>query len=124
MRSTCEIVADLKDGKEVPYEELKMACLVQSFVIWQYQQDVKHLAKGGIAAELTMKSWYSDPQKSSAANGISSAYWNAMQSDPEKFLSPQYIPGTPEWEKFHKISTNILNHVLKEREKKKNESLK
>lgn len=30
MRSTCEIIADLKDGKEVPYEELKMACLVQS----------------------------------------------------------------------------------------------
>ena len=24
MRATCEIIADLKDNKEVPYEELKM----------------------------------------------------------------------------------------------------
>ena len=29
MRSTCEIIADLKDGKEPTYEELKMACLVK-----------------------------------------------------------------------------------------------
>ena len=34
MRSTCEIIADVKDGKEVPYEELKMACLVQSSIIF------------------------------------------------------------------------------------------
>ena len=26
MRATCEIIADIKDGNEVPYEELKMAC--------------------------------------------------------------------------------------------------
>lgn len=26
MRATCEIIADIKDGKEVEYEELKMAC--------------------------------------------------------------------------------------------------
>ena len=50
MRATCEIVADLKDGKEVPYEELKMACLVQSSIIFFYQQDTKNLLKGGIAA--------------------------------------------------------------------------
>ena len=37
MRSTCEIVADIKDGKEVTYEELKMACLVQSYLLFQYQ---------------------------------------------------------------------------------------
>lgn len=27
MRAACEIVADLKDGKEVPYEELKNGLL-------------------------------------------------------------------------------------------------
>lgn len=37
MRATCEVIADLKDGKEVPYEELKMACLVQSSIIFFYQ---------------------------------------------------------------------------------------
>ena len=48
MRSTCEIVADLKDGKEVSYEELKMACLVQSSIIFFYQKDTANLIKGGI----------------------------------------------------------------------------
>lgn len=37
MRSTCEIVADLKDGKEPTYEELKMACLVQSSLLFFYK---------------------------------------------------------------------------------------
>ncbi len=46
MRSTCEIVADLKDGKEVPYEELKMACLVQSGIIHFFQNDTKQLLAG------------------------------------------------------------------------------
>ncbi len=54
MRATCEIIADVKDGKEVPYEELKLACIVQSFLLFQYQNDVKNLIKGGIAAELTL----------------------------------------------------------------------
>ena len=55
MRSTCEIIADVKDGKKVPYEELKMASLVQSFLLFKYQQDVKNLLEGGIVAEMTKK---------------------------------------------------------------------
>ena len=27
MRAACKIISDIKDGKEVPYDELKMACL-------------------------------------------------------------------------------------------------
>ena len=64
MRSTCEIVADIKDGKEVTYEELKMACLVQSYLLFQYQNDVKHLLKGGIEADMTKQSWYSERKNS------------------------------------------------------------
>ncbi len=62
MRATCEIIADIKDGKEVPYEELRMACLVQSFLLFQYRNDVKKLLKGGIDADLVKQTWYSDPQ--------------------------------------------------------------
>ena len=68
MRSTCEIIADLKDGKEVPYEELKMACLVQS----------------------------------------------GLKADPLKWLGPNWIPGTPGWERMHnahlKIYEKVVNH--------------
>ena len=66
MRAACEIIADIKDNKEVTYEELKLACLVLDFLLFQYKNDVKNLLKGGIAAELTRNGWYSDPKTSSA----------------------------------------------------------
>lgn len=119
MRSTCEIIADIKDGKEVPYEELKMACLVQSFLLFQYQNDVKNLLKGGIAAELTEHSYYSDQKTSSTERGISSVYWNGIKADPVKFLGPAHIPGTPEYEKRYKVSMAVFNKVMKDAEKNK-----
>ena len=82
MRSTCEIVADLKDEKEVPYEELKMACLVQSSIIFFYQQDTKNLLKGGIAADLVEQMNYKDDKTSSKKLGYPSWYWNAIKKDP------------------------------------------
>lgn len=114
MRATCEIIADIKDGKEVPYEELKMACLVQSFLLFQYKNDVKNLLKGGIAAEMTKQGWYSDPQTSSAESGISSAYWKGIKADPLEFLGPANIPGTPEYERRYRVSMKILDKVMKE----------
>ena len=74
MRATCEIVADLKYGKEVPYEELKMACLVQSSIIFFYQQDTKNLLKGGIAADLVEQMNYKDDKTSSKKLGYPSWY--------------------------------------------------
>lgn len=114
MRATCEIIADIKDGKEVTYEELKMACLVQSFIIFQYKNNVKSLLKGGIAAELTKKSWYSDPKTSSVELGESSIYWNGMRSDPIQFLGPFNIPGTPEYEQHYKLSKAVFDKVMRD----------
>lgn len=113
MRTTCEIIADIKDGKDTTYEELKIACLVQSFLLFQYQNDVKNLLKGGIAAEMTKSGWYSDPKTSSAEAGISSVYWNGMKEDPVQFLGPAHIPGTPEYEQRYKVSKAVLNKALK-----------
>lgn len=79
MRSTCEIIADVKDGKEVPYEELKMACLVQSSIIFFYQQDTKNLLKGGIGADLVKQMNYKDDKTSSKKMGYPSWYWNAIK---------------------------------------------
>lgn len=117
MRSTCEIIADIKDGKEVTYEELKMACLVQSFLLFQYKNDVKNLLKGGIAAQLTKNSYYSDSKTSSAEAGISSVYWNGMKGDPVQFLGPAHITGTPEYEQRYRVSKAVLNKVLEDEEK-------
>ncbi len=117
MRATCEIIADIKDGKEVTYEELKMACLVQSFLLFQYKNDVKNLLKGGIAAELTKNGWYSDPKTSSEKGGISSVYWKGIKADPVEFLGPAHIPGTPEYKQRYTVSKSILNRVMKDGEK-------
>ena len=116
MRSTCEIIADIKDGKEVQYEELKMACLVQQFLLFQYQNDVKNLIKGGIVAELTLSLKYSDVKTSSKESGISSEYWNGIKADPVQFLGTAHIPGTPEYEKRYGISKKIFEKFAKNTE--------
>ena len=118
MRATCEIISDIKDGKEVPYDELKMACLVQSFLLFQYRNDVKKLLKGGVDADLVKQVWYSDPQKASVESGISSVYWNGMKGDPVQFLGQAHIPETPEYEHRNNKSKAVFDKVLKDGEKK------
>lgn len=118
MRATCEIIADIKDGNEVPYEELKIACLVQSFLLFQYRNDVKKLLKGGIDAEMVKQAWYSDPKASSIESGISTVYWNGMKGEPIQFLGQANIPGTPEYEQRHRMGKTVLDKVLKDGEKK------
>lgn len=113
MRSTCEIIADLKDGKVVPYEELKMACLVQSSIIFFYQQDTKSLLKGGMAADLVEQMNYKDNQTSSKEMGWPTWYWNAIKKDPLEWLGPKHIPGTDEWKEMHSINMKIFEHVMK-----------
>ncbi len=116
MKATCEIIADIKDGKEVSYEELKLACLVQSFLLFQYQNDVKNLIKGGIAAESTLQGKYSDIKTSSRERGISSDYWKGIKADPVKYLGPAHIPGTPEYEKRYAVSKKLYEKFMKDKE--------
>lgn len=113
MRATCEIIADIKDGKEVSYEELKMACLVQSFLLFKYQEDVKNLLQGGISADLVRQTWYSDSKTSSVQRGISSVYWKGIKADPIQFLGAEHIPGTPKYEKRYRISKKLYEKAAK-----------
>ena len=112
MRATCEIIADLKDGKEVTYEELKMACLVQSSIIFFYQQDTKNLLKGGISADLVKKMNYKDDKTSSKELGYPSWYWNTIKKDPIEWLGAYHIPGTPEYDKLYKLSKIIFEKFV------------
>lgn len=114
MRQTCEIVADLKDGKDVPYEELKMACLVYSSLIFFFQKDIAAILKGGISKDLKIQTEYSDPKTSSQQRGTPSWYWKAIKSDPMEWLGKKNIPGTPEWEKMHRIHQKIYDKVMEE----------
>ena len=119
MRSTCEIVADLKDGKEPTYEELKMACLVQSSLLFFYKQDTKSLLKGGIGTDLVKQMNYKDENTSSIELGEPTWYWNGIRKDPIQWLGPRNIPGTDEWKEWHKVTTGVLNKVLDSMDQKK-----
>ena len=113
MKATCEIIADLKDGKKVSYEELKMACLVQSSIIFFYQQDTKNLLKGGILADIVKQMNYKDEKTSSKELGYPSWYWTAIKKDPLEYLGPNWIPGTPEWQEMHSANMKIYERVMK-----------
>lgn len=119
MRSTCEIVADLKDGKEPTYEELKMACLVQSSLLFFYKQDTKSLLKGGIGTDLVKQMNYKDKETSSVELGEPTWYRNGIIKDPIEWLGAENIPGTDEWKSWHKVTTGILNKVLDGMDQKK-----
>ena len=112
MRQTCEIIADLKDGKEVPYEELRAACLAQSSIIYFFQRDTKALLKGGISADLTRRMEYSDRETSSEELGIPSWYWKAMKKDPVEWLGPFNIPGTEQWKAKHELHERVLKTIM------------
>lgn len=113
MRATCEIIADLKDGKAVEYEELKMACLVMDSVVFFFKKDVAALLKGGFSADLKIQMEYSDPKTSSKEYGVPSWYWKAIKKDPVEWLGADNIPGTPEYEQRYKISKAIYEKVMK-----------
>ena len=121
LRTTCEIIADLKDGKEVTYEELKMACLVQSSIIFLQRQDTKNLLKGGIGADLVVQMNYKDDKTSSKKLGYPSWYWNAIKKDPIEWLGASNIPGTPEYDKHYKLSKTLFEKFVNKNGDKQSE---
>ena len=122
MRATCEILADLKDGKEVPYEELRMALLALDGLVFLFKQDTKHLLKGGIGADMVKRMNYSDTKTSSMELGTPSWYWNAIKKDPIEWLGPKNIPGTHEYDKHYKLSKSLLDKFLDTGKNKKPEN--
>ena len=110
MRSTAEILAELEDNGRPDYEELRLACLVLKSVLFFAHGDIKRLIKGGIGADLTKQDYPAEH----AELGISTQEWKAMRMDPEEYLTPRHIPGTPEWEDAYKISKKIFDKAMKE----------
>ena len=111
MRQLCEIMADLKDGKEVDYEEARLSCLVLSNINFQLRQDVKHLlSENRLVIEIVKSSYSGMP------DGMSKMYWKAMHTSPEEFLG-MYHPDNPEQKKFMEFGNKVLEHVLSNMDK-------
>lgn len=107
MRSTNEILCDVKDNIPVSYEEMRMALLVLDSINYFNHSHLRRFCQGGIAAELTLKEFPAEH----GDLGISKHEWNALRMDPIQYLGQDHIPGTPEWERFHKIHNNILKKI-------------
>lgn len=108
MRSTIEILSDVKDNADVDKEELRMALLVLDTLIFFNRNHIRRLIKGGVGAELT-KNEFPDEH---AELGISEHEYNALRMDPIKYLGRDHIPGTPEWESVHRVATKIFNKFV------------
>ena len=119
MRPTIDILIDIEDGKKPNYEEVYMACLVQKTLMFFARKNLKSLLKGGMLAELTAKMKFPDNY---AELGISKDEYNALRMDPYEFLSPEHIPGTPEWIKMHKVYNSVLEKFLSMEQKKEVET--
>lgn len=110
MRSTIDILCDVKDNIDVDKEELRIAILVLDEINFFNHNYMRRLLKGGLAAELAARE-FSDK---GADLGISEAEYKALQMDPIEYLGTDRIPGTPEWEIIHKTAQSILDKILKE----------
>ena len=108
MRSTNDILIDVKDNKDVSKEELKMALLVLDSINFFNHNHLKRLLKGGLGAELTKKEF----PDACADLGISKLEFEGLKKDPYEFLGSDHVPGTKEWEVIHKAATNVFNKVV------------
>lgn len=111
MRSTIEILCDVKDNVDVDKEELRMALLVLDSINFFNHNHLRRLLKGGVGAEFTANEF----PDAYGELGISKHEYNALRMDPLKYLGEDKIPGTEAWERFHKIANNILNIVMDEK---------
>ena len=109
MRSTVDILIDVKNNVDVDKEELKLALLVLDAINFFNHNHIKRLLKGGTAANLTHK----DFPGSCKDLGISESELKALNSDPISYLGPDHIPGTLEWNEFHQLSLSLLDKFNK-----------
>lgn len=108
MRSTSEILSDVKDNVDVSKEELRMALLVLDSVNFFNHKRLKLLISGEVGAELTKR----DFPGACAELGISDLELQAMKMDPIKYLGESHIPGTEAWKDFHRLGEKVLQKVM------------
>lgn len=116
MRSTNEILIDVKDNVDVDKEELKMALLVLDAINFFNHRYIRRLFENNYASKLIMNREF--PDEAHKQLGVSKSEYLAMKQDPYVYLGPSHTPGTEEYNYIYKIANNVLDHVIKEYNKK------
>ena len=113
MRSTNQIIADVKDNMEVTYEELRLALLVMDGINFLNHGRFKRLLKGGYEADIERGNF----PGACFDLGVSKHEYDAMNMDPKEYLGPEHIPGTPEYQRIHELATKLFNNLVQDVEK-------
>lgn len=104
-------IADLKDNKEVPYEELKWPVWFNP-PLFSFYQGYKSTFAGGLSADLIKHSKYSDPKhlKKMGLRGPS-WYWSGNWNESRK--TSHRMNRNKRMGEMHGINMKIFNHVMK-----------
>jgi len=100
MRILNDIIADLKEGKEVEYEEARLAAIVYSNLLFFANNNIKQLL--GTKNPLV---------KSLVEEDYIRRHHNALKKSPEEWLGNDH-PDNEEHKKFMEIGNKIFDHVI------------
>lgn len=103
MRTTNEIIIAVKESQPVTTEELRLALLAQHGISYFYEHSLQKL----IEAILEKKPQVMLEFKAKFEQGTMERMFQAIKTDPEKWLGPANIPGSQEYADRLKWCKNI-----------------
>lgn len=103
MRSMLQIAIAIQDGQDVTLEEAKLACLAYSHMLQIVEAELDGLAKQTMTEQKFL-------MRTKAGNAIRNQLvrLDSRKLPVDKYLGPQWTPGTPENEEIRKASDAIL----------------
>jgi hypothetical protein len=112
MRSTLDILVAVNENQPVEKEELRLAIVALSSIHHFVTDSLKNLL---VAAEADPNTSGRVKLRVAAAKDTLKQMHQAKKTDPEKWLGPQNIPGTPEHDARLKAAKNLFEKATGEK---------
>lgn len=105
MRKLNEIIADLKDGKKVEYEEARLGLLAVDGLLFLAEKDIEHLLSENKLIRDLVKEDYQG-----SFLGMGKRHLQALEMSPEDFLGSHH-PDCPEAKRTREAGNKILENI-------------
>lgn len=112
MRTLNEIIIDIKDGKQVEYEEARLGCLVFCNLLFFAEGDIRNLLSENKLLKIVVEKEYDEK-----AGRMGKRHIMALHKSPEEWLGNHH-PDHPDQKRFMEMGNKILEKVIKEQEDK------
>lgn len=103
MRSMLQIAIAIQDGQDVTLEEAKLACLAYSHMQSTTERELRELVE-----KVKGKSNWATMMKVASIESSFTSRFQGRKLPVDKFLGPNWMPGTPENDAIRKASDAIL----------------